>query len=202
MDKHLKKVLQENEDLIIESINLEAVIECMLETEILSLEDQEELEQNDDKAKKVKKFLRMIERKGSKCFEYFLDALVRTDNTALENVLRKNEKVPSFPFGNESNKISNIENVESSCHTFIMHNEDHTLGNALRYVVMKDPKVEFCGYGVPHPFDNKINFRIQTKGDSAVQVLVEGFSNLNSLCKIVLDKFEDSVQKYKRSQAE
>lgn len=46
MDKHLKKVLQENEDLIIESINLEAVIECMLETEILSLEDQEELEVN------------------------------------------------------------------------------------------------------------------------------------------------------------
>lgn len=46
MDKHLKKVLQENEDLIIESINFEAVIECMLETEILSLEDQEELEVN------------------------------------------------------------------------------------------------------------------------------------------------------------
>ena len=44
MDKHLKKVLQENEDLIIESINFEAVIECMLETEILSLADQEELE--------------------------------------------------------------------------------------------------------------------------------------------------------------
>ena len=28
------------------------------------------------------------------------------------------------------------------------------------------PDVEFCGYSVPHPTENRINFRIQTKGSS------------------------------------
>lgn len=63
-----------------------------------------------------------------------------------------------------------------------MH-EDHTLGNALRYVIMKkyvqhfgsvklrastltlqSPDVEFCGYSIPHPSDPKMNIRIQTYG--------------------------------------
>ena len=26
------------------------------------------------------------------------------------------------------------------------------------------PDVEFCGYSIPHPSENKINFRIQTRG--------------------------------------
>jgi len=28
------------------------------------------------------------------------------------------------------------------------------------------PDVEFCGYSIPHPAENKINFRIQTRGDA------------------------------------
>lgn len=27
--------------------------------------------------------------------------------------------------------------------------EDHTLGNSLRYMLMKDPRVEFAGYTAP-----------------------------------------------------
>lgn len=26
---------------------------------------------------------------------------------------------------------------DETCRTFVMHNEDHTLGNALRYIIMK-----------------------------------------------------------------
>lgn len=31
--------------------------------------------------------------------------------------------------------------------TFVIGNEDHTLGNSLRYYLQKNPEVEFCGYG-------------------------------------------------------
>ena len=31
--------------------------------------------------------------------------------------------------------------------------EDHTLGNALRYMLMKDPDVEFAGYTAPKLFN-------------------------------------------------
>jgi len=61
--------------------------------------------------------------------------------------------------------------------TFQIHDEDHTLGNALRYIIMKkfvypvvgvdvngSPDVEFCGYSIPHPSEPKLNLRIQTYG--------------------------------------
>lgn len=64
--------------------------------------------------------------------------------------------------------------------TFQILDEDHTLGNALRYIIMKkyfppspidrwdfnfnSPGVEFCGYSIPHPSEPKMNLRIQTYG--------------------------------------
>ncbi|XP_029634168.1 DNA-directed RNA polymerases I and III subunit RPAC2 [Octopus sinensis] len=203
MNKYLHKVLKENRQLLETNLVPEPVIECMLETSALTPDDQEELEQEDERKTKVKKLLKMVEKKGIKCFESFLDALVRTDNTNLANVLKESRKVPTTDFDDENRKsLPHLESIDSLSQTFILHNEDHTLGNALRYVIMKDPRVEFCGYGVPHPFDKQINFRIQSKVIPAVEVLVDGLNNLDALCKIVLDEFEESVNTYKSSQQE
>ncbi|CAG8516475.1 8358_t:CDS:2 [Cetraspora pellucida] len=46
--------------------------------------------------------------------------------------------------------------------TFSINGEDHTLGNALRYVITLNPEVEYCGYSIPHPSEDKLNIRIQT----------------------------------------
>ncbi|CAM9654106.1 unnamed protein product, partial [Phaeothamnion confervicola] len=46
--------------------------------------------------------------------------------------------------------------------TFIFGDEDHTLGNALRHVLMQRKETEFCGYSVPHPSEPKMNLRLQT----------------------------------------
>ncbi|ETE66824.1 DNA-directed RNA polymerases I and III subunit RPAC2, partial [Ophiophagus hannah] len=57
------------------------------------------------------------------------------------------------------------EGSDKTCITFVLNNEDHTLGNSLRYMIMKNPEVEFCGYSITHPSESKINFRIQTRGE-------------------------------------
>ena len=65
--------------------------------------------------------------------------------------------------------------------SFQIIDEDHTLGNVLRYIIMKNP-VEFCGYSIPHPSENKLNIRIQTYGNiSAVEALHQGLDNLSEL---------------------
>ena len=46
--------------------------------------------------------------------------------------------------------------------TFVLHNEDHTLGNALRHCLMQRENVTFCGYSVPHPLEAKMHLRVQT----------------------------------------
>ena len=45
--------------------------------------------------------------------------------------------------------------------TYSFLNEDHTLGNLLRNVLVKNNKVEFCAYSVPHPSEPLMNVRLQ-----------------------------------------
>ncbi|KAL3776184.1 hypothetical protein HJC23_008221 [Cyclotella cryptica] len=46
--------------------------------------------------------------------------------------------------------------------TFVLGDEDHTLGNALRHVLIQDPRVNFAGYCVPHPSEPVVHLRVQT----------------------------------------
>ncbi|RUO96736.1 hypothetical protein BC936DRAFT_141539 [Jimgerdemannia flammicorona] len=46
--------------------------------------------------------------------------------------------------------------------TFMIEREDHTLGNMLRMQLLKDPRVLFAGYKVPHPLEHNFMVRIQT----------------------------------------
>ncbi|CAF0773428.1 unnamed protein product [Adineta steineri] len=80
---------------------------------------------------------------------------------------------------------------------------DHTLGNSLRYVIMKNPDVDFCGYTIPHPSESKINFRIQSKinNDStstpAIDIFRQGLVDLKQMCSIVLEKYEETTKTFK-----
>ncbi|KAI8898424.1 DNA-directed RNA polymerase [Globomyces pollinis-pini] len=79
--------------------------------------------------------------------------------------------------------------------TFCISEEDHTLGNALRYIVMKNPAVTFCGYSLPHPSEYMVNFRIQTDGTiSAVDALHKGLDDLCDLCEHVKTTFHQKVE--------
>ncbi|OXG86537.1 DNA-directed RNA polymerase I and III subunit RPAC2 [Cryptococcus neoformans A2-102-5] len=82
----------------------------------------------------------------------------------------------------------------SAC-TFALWQEDHTLGNALRWIIMKDPEVEFCGYTAPHPSEPKIHLRIQMyENQSAVDCLRRALSNLRDLLNAVNDTYSSSLQ--------
>ncbi|WVR05041.1 hypothetical protein IAU60_002053 [Kwoniella sp. DSM 27419] len=82
----------------------------------------------------------------------------------------------------------------SAC-TFCLWQEDHTLGNALRWIIMKDPDVEFCGYTAPHPSEPKIHLRIQMyDGLSAVDCLRKALNNLRDLLNTVNDSYNSSLK--------
>jgi DNA-directed RNA polymerase I and III subunit RPAC2 len=48
--------------------------------------------------------------------------------------------------------------------TFAVEQEDHSLANALRFFLNKDPRVSFAGYSMPHPTEDVVNVRVQTTG--------------------------------------
>ncbi|KAJ1747938.1 RNA polymerase subunit AC19 [Coemansia sp. RSA 1807] len=81
--------------------------------------------------------------------------------------------------------------------TFSIKDEDHTLGNSLRWMIMQNPRVDFCGYSIPHPSEAKLHIRIQTHSTSAVRAMQEGIDDLNSVCGLVKAKFLNRVAEMK-----
>ena len=67
---------------------------------------------------------------------------------------------------------------DEAARTYVFRGEDHTLGNALRHVLMRQKAVEFCGYSVPHPSEPFVHVRLQTTGAPARDVLDDGLKQL------------------------
>lgn len=85
---------------------------------------------------------------------------------------------------------------QGRCATFELLDEDHTLGNALRHMILKNPEVKFCGYALPHPNERKINFQIQVYTGEALGALKKGFTDLIELNKVVRDKISQAAEAY------
>ncbi|KAJ2520789.1 RNA polymerase subunit AC19 [Coemansia sp. BCRC 34490] len=78
--------------------------------------------------------------------------------------------------------------------TFSIKEEDHTLGNSLRWAIMQNRQVDFCGYSIPHPSEAKTNLRIQTTdGSNAVDAMDKGLDDLRSVCQIIKGKFQQRL---------
>ncbi|KAF3770399.1 RBP11-like subunits of RNA polymerase [Cryphonectria parasitica EP155] len=88
------------------------------------------------------------------------------------------------------NKLFLLPGSTPTAASFEFRDEGHTLGNALRYIIMKNPDVEFCAYAIPHPSEPKMNMRIQTyKETTAIDALKKGLKDLQDLCDVVAEKF-------------
>ncbi|DAA79365.1 TPA_exp: Uncharacterized protein A8136_0138 [Trichophyton benhamiae CBS 112371] len=101
---------------------------------------------------------------------------------------------------NDQQRITILPGAIETAASFQFEGEDHTLGNALRYVIMKNPDVEFCGYTMPHPSEAKMNLRIQTYDSTNVfTVLEKGLNDLMDLCDVVTEKFTLSRDAFEAS---
>mmetsp|Transcript_1904 Transcript_1904/g.4121 ORF Transcript_1904/g.4121 Transcript_1904/m.4121 type:complete len:171 (+) Transcript_1904:372-884(+) len=109
--------------------------------------------------------------------------------------------------------------------TFVLGDEDHTLGNALRHVLINDARVDFAGYCVPHPSEPVVHIRVQSlesakRGGSgrstaavddddemieggddgpltAIEALKESCATLSNQCDLVLEELERAAPEVK-----
>jgi DNA-directed RNA polymerase I and III subunit RPAC2 len=87
--------------------------------------------------------------------------------------------------------------------TFAIGNEDHTLGNALRHVLLQNSKVEFAGYSVPHPAEPVVHVRVQTKEQTtATEALLEACETLYKQCDFVISRIEAKLPEITKDRAE
>jgi DNA-directed RNA polymerase subunit L len=78
--------------------------------------------------------------------------------------------------------------------TFCITHEDHTLGNALRWTLAKNPNTSFVGYSVPHPSNPVMHLRLQTHKQPATAVLEQGLTNLVKICDEISVVFDKAIQ--------
>lgn len=63
------------------------------------------------------------------------------------------------------------------------------------------PDVEFCGYTVPHPSENKMHFRIQANPKiKALDVLKRGLEDIEKVCDHTLETFEREMEEFMQQQ--
>ena len=70
----------------------------------------------------------------------------------------------------------------ATARTFCIGDEDHTLGNAVRHVLIRNKEIDFAGYSVPHPADS-----------SASDSRKEACRTLSGQCDIFLEKLEELI---------
>eukprot|EP00891_Asterochloris_glomerata_P000520 jgi/Astpho2/520/e_gw1.00011.257.1_t len=88
--------------------------------------------------------------------------------------------------------------ADTNSATFSVADEDHTLGNALRFFLNKNPNVAFCGYSIPHPTENMIYVRVQTIGDvTAEEAFKEAVNNLKAVCGVLKERMETALEKFR-----
>nr|SVE70209.1 EOG090X0LBP [Eubosmina coregoni] len=107
-----------------------------------------------------------------------------------------------MPEPTEHRKLSVLREDEEndSNKTFIFEGEGHTLGNALKMLLLKNPEVNFCGYTIPHPSEDKLHLRIEMLSNtSPADVLRKALEDLEKVCTHISDKFEEAVKEYKDS---
>ena len=80
--------------------------------------------------------------------------------------------------------------------TYSFTGEDHTLGNLLRYMLMKDPETTFSGYSVPHPSEDIMNVRLQTQKSKTDKVLNRALERISKITDILSEKFSNALNDF------
>lgn len=91
------------------------------------------------------------------------------------------------------NRIEILASGDGTSGTVLFHGEDHTFGNALRYILSTNPSVDFVGYSIPHPSEKVIHLRVQTRGGVSIkQVIADACDLMVSITETAAEQFDNA----------
>ena len=77
--------------------------------------------------------------------------------------------------------------------SLLFTNETHTMGNAIRQTIISNENVNFCGYTVPHPAENKMALRVQADdGYKIIDIVNLGIDNVKQWSLNTKSTFEEA----------
>ncbi|AFP65315.1 DNA-deirected RNA polymerases I and III 16kDa polypeptide (nucleomorph) [Chroomonas mesostigmatica CCMP1168] len=79
------------------------------------------------------------------------------------------------------------------------YNEDHTLGNVLRFLIAGNPEVKFVGYNVPHPSEKIMNLKIVTNVSNSIEPIFLSLKNSSEMAVLTGNFFDLSIENNSRN---
>ncbi len=77
----------------------------------------------------------------------------------------------------------------------LVEEETHTLLNLITKESSSNPEIEFIGYHVPHPLEEKAELSIKTKGRDPLKVLSEEIENIKKKLNEFQRLFKEAASK-------
>eukprot|EP00033_Pygsuia_biforma_P002071 GCRY01002300.1.p1 GENE.GCRY01002300.1~~GCRY01002300.1.p1 ORF type:complete len:120 (-),score=17.49 GCRY01002300.1:168-527(-) len=106
-----------------------------------------------------------------------------------------------LPDGVKKVTVERDTKIPNAC-SMIIEKEDHTLGNILRMELLRDPKVIFAGYKVPHPLVHNLVLKVQTTpAISPITATQNAISRLNAELSNIEKAFAKEVEKQNSDQS-
>ena len=86
---------------------------------------------------------------------------------------------------------------QQNASTILVQNQDHTLGNVIRYQLLRDHRVRFAGYKKPHPLEEKIEIKVYTDGTVKPEEAVrDSCTRLSNDLDKLAAEFRTELQKF------
>ncbi len=85
---------------------------------------------------------------------------------------------------------------------FILSKEDHTIGNLMRIQLLRNPKVRFAGYRMPHPLIFDCHIRVETMSEETTphDVFNEALADLTLELDLLDRQFDNAVKSFVQSE--
>lgn len=109
------------------------------------------------------------------------------------------------PDSDTTPKVKVISSDHIGCATYEIRAESHTMGNAMRWALSKNKKVNFCGYTIPHPSENALHIRVQTESFddvAAAEAMEESFDTLEKIFNHMIGEYEGAVRAHMKVNGE
>jgi|SaaInlStandDraft_6_1057023.scaffolds.fasta_scaffold53135_2 DNA-directed RNA polymerases I and III subunit RPAC2 len=79
--------------------------------------------------------------------------------------------------------------------TYLIKDEDHTLGNVLKSTLLSQKGVVFAGYSVPHPSERIVSLRIQTTQEvSTTDALKLASTTIYNTGNAIMEAFDGALK--------
>lgn len=78
--------------------------------------------------------------------------------------------------------------------TYVLHLEDHTLGDLIRIFLLKKKDVKFAGYKMPHPLFDKVEIKVQTTTEKTNEVVRDTLHELQRTLYDLETEFDKKCQ--------